>query len=69
MTTQITVCVFKRESTPSKADGWERGVAFVRAGDVDFIIDKDGKKLKKAPHDWLVLPGEGCFVAELEPAE
>lgn len=65
MPTQISVCTFKREPTKAKADGWERGVAFIRAGDVDFIVDKDGKKLKKAPLEWFTLPNEGSFVAEL----
>ena len=64
-TTQISVVIFKRKSTPVKADGWERGIAFIRAGDVAFIIDKEGKKIPE-PHDWLVRSNEGSFVTNLE---
>lgn len=62
---QISVCMFKRKATEIKSEGWERGIAFVRAGDVEFIVDKDGKKLKE-PHDWLGLANEGTFITQLE---
>ena len=66
MVTQISIVMFKRNSTECKTDGWERGVAFIRAGDVAFIVDKEGNKLIKEPCDWLPMPNEGSFVTNLE---
>ena len=63
---QISVCMFKRKATKTKSEGWERGIAFIRDGDVDFIVDKDGEKLSREPHDWLTLANEGSFIAQLE---
>lgn len=61
---QVSVCMFKRVPTPSKADGWERGIALLEAGDPIAILDNKGK-LVGQPYTYFLAPTDGSFMIDL----
>ena len=71
---KFQLCEFRRVAHPTamlKADPknkWERGLACVSdfGGDVDYIIDDEGNKLKREPHSFRLLAGYGSVSIDTE---
>jgi len=67
---KIQACKFRRtkgQAILGKDVVWEDGIAFMNdaygfdSGGVDFIVDAEGKKLKKV-YDWRLKEGPMCYI-------